>query len=201
MSLWHRFHSKGVHTRRVQKLVEHLGRLVPANASVLDVGCGDGLLAKQLATSREDLSIRGVDVLVREGAQIPVEEFDGQTLPFETDAFDVIMLIDVIHHIENPMPLLHEVARVASRGVIIKDHLADSVLARPQLTLMDRLGNARYGVALPCCYWTHSQWKKAFRDAGLVPTEWLGTLRLYPLVADWLFGRKLHFMSYLSPSG
>jgi 2-polyprenyl-3-methyl-5-hydroxy-6-metoxy-1,4-benzoquinol methylase len=46
MPLLDRVHGNLVHGRRVRVLAEWLARLLPQNAKVLDVGCGDGLLAQ-----------------------------------------------------------------------------------------------------------------------------------------------------------
>ena len=46
---------------------------------MLDVGCGDGRLARLVADKRPDISIHGMDVRPRTGAAIPVETFDGRS--------------------------------------------------------------------------------------------------------------------------
>ena len=104
------------------------------------------------------------------------------------------MFVDVLHHTENPMILLREAARVAKKGVLIKDHLLDAFLAGPRLRFMDNVGNRRHGVALPFNYWRYEQWLAAFSELGLSVNSWNGDLRLYPGPADWLFGRSLHFV-------
>src|SRR5258706_1037365 len=82
MSIVERIHGGYVHTRRVRVLCDHLASLIPCRASVLDVGTGDGLLAKLLSERRPDLSLQGVDVLPRAGSYIPVRVFDGEHIPY-----------------------------------------------------------------------------------------------------------------------
>ena len=55
-------HGNYVHKRRVRVLSEHLAKLIPKDARVLDVGCGDGLLAHLILQRRPDLVLRGIDV-------------------------------------------------------------------------------------------------------------------------------------------
>ena len=70
---------------------------------------------------------------VRETAAIPVTIYDGRTLPFEAAAFDALIIVDVLHHADDPALLLREAARVARRSILIKDHTSDRFLAVPTL--------------------------------------------------------------------
>ena len=98
---------------------------------------------------RPDLVFTGMDVLVRPRTHIPVREFDGFTLPMGDRAVDAILLVDVLHHADDPIRLLKEVARVARQAIIIKDHMQAGWIDRQTLRLMDWTGNAAHGVALP----------------------------------------------------
>lgn len=194
-----RAHQRLVYGRRIDVLARHIAGLLPRDASVLDVGAGDGLLAKRVAERRPDLTFRGVDVLVRPETHIPIDRFDGVQLPFADDAFDATMMVDVLHHAEHQDALLRELARVARRAVVIKDHTVQGVLAEPTLRLMDWVGNARHGVALPYSYWTPVRWRDAIGLAGLSVAQWRDTLGLYPWPASLLFERGLHFVALLEP--
>jgi 2-polyprenyl-3-methyl-5-hydroxy-6-metoxy-1,4-benzoquinol methylase len=97
-----RLHGGFVHPRRVQVLAAHAARLVPPRAHVLDVGTGDGRIAAALGTARPDLRIEGIDVLVRPDAAIPVGPFDGRAIPRGAGSVDVVTLIDVLHHADDP---------------------------------------------------------------------------------------------------
>ena len=98
-----------------------------------------------------------------------------------------VLLVDVLHHAQDPIGLLREAGRVARKAVIIKDHLRDPVLGTLTLRMMDWVGNARFGVALPYAYWSRSEWRDAFCDAGLSMEQWSTDLRLYPMPASLLF--------------
>jgi SAM-dependent methyltransferase len=193
-------HARYVHTRRVEVLARHLVELLPQGARVLDVGCGDGAVAEQVMVRRPDLTIEGIDVLVRPAPRIPVTAFDGLNIPGEDGAFDAVLIVDVLHHASDPMLVLREATRVSRRSVVVKDHLRDRWLADPILRLMDRVGNARHGVALPHTYWSRLQWTTAFSTLGLTASDWREDLHLYPGVADWVFGRGLHFLALLEPA-
>ena len=83
------------------------------------------------------LEIRGIDVLVRETTYIPVDPFDGGTLPCGDAGVDVVMFIDVLHHTEDPMRLLREGVRAARKAIVIKDHLDKYVDSIGQILLTD----------------------------------------------------------------
>ncbi len=192
-----RAHGSTVHARRVRVIVSHLASLLPADARVLDVGCGDGQLSALLAERRPDLSIEGVDVLVRPDARIPVRAFDGSRLPFEDRSFDAVMAIDVLHHADDPTALLSELARVARDCLVIKDHRRQGLGAESTLRLMDWVGNRAHGVSLPYHYLSPEQWRDAFERLGLRVDDERRELRLYPRPASWLFDRDLHFIARL----
>lgn len=197
MNVFEQIHAKFIQQRRLRRLVAHLAEIVPQGAVVLDVGCGDGQLAAVLGEKRSDIRIEGLDVLKRERTWIPVRAFDGMTIPHDTASVDVVMFIDVLHHVHEPLGLLREAVRVSRRAIVIKDHLSDGCLAGPTLKFMDSVGNARYGVAMPGNYWRMSQWENMFRTLNLNPVLWQQKLSLYPKVLDLFFGRTLHFLTKL----
>ena len=188
-------HQSCVAGRRVRVLAKRIADLLPANATVLDVGCGDGILARVIRDQRPDLTMAGLDVLVRGQTAIPVVEFDGNHVPAEDRSFDVVMLVDVLHHTRDPLVLLREAARVGRRHILLKDHTRNGLLAGPTLRFMDTVGNARHGVALPYNYWTQTQWQDALGRLGVDIEVWQSSLDLYPAYVDWIFGRSLHFIA------
>jgi SAM-dependent methyltransferase len=190
-------HGGYIHKRRISVLGQWCSNLISRDASVLDVGSGDGQLARLVGDKRPDISIQGIDVLLRKDAAIPVEKFDGTTIPYGERSFDVVMFVDVLHHTDDPMILLSEAVRVARQVILVKDHLLQGMFGYSTLRLMDWVGNARHNVALPYNYWTPPQWHGAFDKLGLAVSSWESNLRLYPFPVDLIFGRSLHFVAAL----
>jgi len=201
MRLIGRMHETMVYGRRVRTLSSLLAASMPADARVLDVGCGDGLIDYLIVQKRPDVRIVGLDVLVRDELHIPVERFDGQHIPHGRGEFDIVMFVDVLHHTDDPTVLLREADRVAAGGLLVKDHDANGRLARPTLRLMDWVGNAHHGVSLPYNYWAKRQWLDAFESLGLSVRTWTDEVGLYPWWADAVFGRSLHFVCLLGKEG
>ena len=69
MSIIESIHGRFVHTRRVRVLTELLSRLIPRGSRVLDVGTGDGWLAKLLADRCEHIygSARDIEWAIASG--------------------------------------------------------------------------------------------------------------------------------------
>lgn len=186
-------HERLVFGRRVRVLACHLVPLLPPRAKVLDVGCGDGTIDYLLVQQSPGVSIEGIDVLVRTASKIPVRSFDGIHIPYPDTSFDVVMLVDVLHHADDPLLLLQEAVRVG-KSVVIKDHFRNGFFAGTTLRFMDWVGNAHHGVALPHNYWSRGEWDAAFDAVGLRPVRMQHSLGLYPAPASWIFERGLHFI-------
>ena len=199
MTLVTQAHTRLVAPRRVRVLAGIIEGLISRDASVLDLGAGDGLLAHQILRTRPDLSVRGLDVLLRPSTHIQVDLYDGRRIPAPDASVDCTLLVDVLHHASDPVLLLREAARVSRRGVVVKDHLAENVLDEATLRLMDWVGNAGHGVHLTYRYWPRARWLRAFADLHLEPVVWRERLGLYPFPASLLFGRGLHFVTRLEP--
>ena len=93
---------------------------IAAGEDVLDIGCGTGA-ALRLVESHAGRLV-GVDPFARmidhakaataSGSKIEFFVAAGEALPFGDDRFDVVTLINVVHHLENADKGLAEAARV-----------------------------------------------------------------------------------------
>jgi 2-polyprenyl-3-methyl-5-hydroxy-6-metoxy-1,4-benzoquinol methylase len=98
-----------------------------APASLLDVGCGEGVLTHQWA-QRIGGRVVGIDLddpaLHEEwkGRQCPNLEYmvmKAENLPFGDDEFGVATAIEVLEHVPDPEHTLSEMARVASGHLLV----------------------------------------------------------------------------------
>jgi ubiquinone/menaquinone biosynthesis C-methylase UbiE len=96
------------------RCIDKLGHSFRGDESLLDVGCGDGGVARLL---RKRVG-RVVAVDIEESStwrDEPGLEFrvaDAEQLPFEAASFDVVHSKDSLHHMEHPERALAEYARV-----------------------------------------------------------------------------------------
>ncbi len=191
------FHNKLVYSRRMTRLTELLLPLLKDSKNILDVGCGDGKIDSYILEQDKNVTIRGIDVLVRPDTYIDVMEYDGKTIPYKDNSFDTIMIVDVLHHTDDPKAIVAELARVSSRYVIIKDHVKSGIISYIKLRAMDYVGNAHYHVRLPYNYQTEKQWRCIFETNDLKVVSMQRHLNLYTGIFHLLFDRELHFIAML----
>lgn len=192
-----RIHDTFVSGRRTMVLADALTPLVPRDASILDVGCGDGAVASLLAERRPDITVEGVEIASRPGCSIPCRPFDGEHLPFPDGSFDVCLFVDVLHHTSDATLLLGEAARVARSCVLLKDHLCENALDHGILRAMDWISNRPHGVILTYNYHRLRDWQRHFATCGLKAAQFSSALPLYPFPFSLLFGRGMHFVAQL----
>ena len=192
-----RWHGRFVFERRAQVLADMIASRIPQGASVLDIGCGDGTIGSQIKHLRPDITIRGVEVLVRPACKVACSWLDGLDVPFADGTFDASVLFDVLHHTAHPRALLCEAARISKSAVLIKDHLSENFLDNATLRLMDWFGNRPHGVRLTYNYQPRRQWLQHFQSCGLIEVSQTMQIPLYPPPFNLVFGRELHFISLL----
>lgn len=203
MSISGLLHKKLIYSRRMERLSGLLSkelascRALEKGTKVLDLGCGDGKIDSIIMKRMPTVSIEGIDILVRDMTYIPVTGYDGQHIPFEDDSFDVIMVVDVLHHTDDPAKVFKEICRVSAKYIVIKDHIRTGLWSYIKLKMMDHVGNAHYHVRSPYNYLDKKQWEQLFDTNRLEVRRMCTDLELYTGVFHLLFDRKLHFIATL----
>lgn len=107
-------------------LAELFARAAPT--SVLDVGCGEGVLTYRWAQQLGDGRIVGIDLedpklraewATRRRANLEFRAAHGDQLPFAGDEFDLAAAIEVLEHVPDPRRTLAEMTRVAGRHLLV----------------------------------------------------------------------------------
>ncbi|MCZ7529179.1 MAG: class I SAM-dependent methyltransferase [Acidimicrobiia bacterium] len=100
-----------------------LPRVAPER--ILEVGAGEGEIARALAARYPEARITILDLpdpeLAGEWRSLDATATHGDAthLPFPDQAFDLVLAIEVLEHVEDPDAALHEIARVARGAVVV----------------------------------------------------------------------------------
>jgi 2-polyprenyl-3-methyl-5-hydroxy-6-metoxy-1,4-benzoquinol methylase len=96
--------------------------------SILDVGCGEGVLTERWAQRLGEKPVIGLDLpdpkleaewAVRRRENLEFRPFAGGDLPFTDGSFDLVAAIEVLEHVPDPEHTLAEMARVAARHLLV----------------------------------------------------------------------------------
>ena len=107
-----------------------LGRLFmqAAPESVLDVGCGEGVLTEQWAEALGSRPVVGIDLddpklrtewERRQRPNLTFRAVEATELPFAENEFDLAAAIEVLEHLPDPEATLAEMARVTRRHLLV----------------------------------------------------------------------------------
>jgi len=150
-----------------KRLAEYVVPLCDNNSSILDVGCDDGSVAKMVMESNSSLKIVGIDIQSNRLSKIPRRVYDGKTIPYPDDSFDIVMVLDVLHHTKNIPLLLKEIKRVSRKHIIIKDHMTYGFLSRYLISFADYVSNIPYGIKCAFNFPSFQRWNSYFSQLDL----------------------------------
>ena len=183
---------------------ERIRRLVAAarltgDERVLDIATGPGYIAEAFAgAAREVVGVDLTDAMLaiakertnqRGISNVSFRAADAQNLPFENGEFDVVVCRLALHHLQKPLQVLREMARVCRAGgrVLVEDIYASEHSERS--AYQDRweiLRDPSHVRTLPV-----SELLQLFRDADLETDGVTTTDDLTPEVERWMATTKV----------
>ena len=126
-----RLEARGKHPRFIAMMQEYLGAMeIDSAATVLDLGCGTGVASRGIAQRKAFAGrVTGIDrsayltaaakrFAVEEGVENVVEfrTGDSQSLSLPDAAFDAVIAHTLISHVEDPVAVMREMARIVKPG-------------------------------------------------------------------------------------
>ena len=97
---------------------------VPPGASVLDLGCGEGLLLKYLNQSREvrgygiEISDANVLACVKNSVNVIQSDLEAGLAGFDAGAFDYVILSQTLQAMHHTEEIIMEMLRVGRQGIV-----------------------------------------------------------------------------------
>jgi 2-polyprenyl-3-methyl-5-hydroxy-6-metoxy-1,4-benzoquinol methylase len=97
-------------------------------SSVLDVGCGEGVLVHRWAQRLREQRVVGIDLeeesiqggwAERQAPNLEYRVMEAANLPFAANEFDLASAIEVLEHVPDPEHTLAEMARCAERHLLV----------------------------------------------------------------------------------
>lgn len=94
-------------------------------SSVLDAGCGEGETVARLRDALPkrivaiDVDPTAVEFTARRFPKLEVSRASVYELPFDDDAFDLVLCLEVLEHLDEPDRALAELVRVSSRHLVV----------------------------------------------------------------------------------
>ncbi len=143
--------------------------------SLLDIGVGPGLALQHIKHQNSYLALEGVDVrdLRVPEVDIPLQVYDGDTLPFTENRFDISLLFYVLHHCHSPHRVLDEAIRVTGQKLIIIEEFTLPGADETSLDLTERQSHRALNIPpdLPYQLFDKPQFEAMLQERNLIELE------------------------------
>lgn len=142
----------------------------------LDVGAGDGSIAKALAKNwnlkRSDVMGLEVAQYSREADMTWLKYAENGRIPLKDGSIDAVSVLMVLHHVENQEQLVNEIFRVTAKGgsVVIRETDAPTPKSKLFNKILDEMYYSVFypnpSVPTPALYRSTQEWANLFKEAG-----------------------------------
>lgn len=136
---------------------------------VLDVGCGDMMISREIKKYIPNAKFIGIDVIdTSMTGECPVL-YDGVTLPYPDLYFDVVYTSFVLHHCDDPVQVVSEMKRVCRGRIIIVEEIYTTQVRKYITSIYDWIVNRleSWTVNIPFNFKTDHAWRLVFKEHGL----------------------------------
>jgi ubiquinone/menaquinone biosynthesis C-methylase UbiE len=126
--------------------IEHIKKLIGRRkfSNILEIGCGSGLIVAELSRFIDIKNSIGSDlslpILHSAKTSAPNNKYvlaNGEGLPFKDSSLDLVLIVDVLEHIHDPIKMLKEVKRISKNLMLLVPleygHLSNVVYSIQQL--------------------------------------------------------------------
>lgn len=111
---------------RLQKRVDFtiVEKLIPSDSRVLDLGCSDGTLLRELIDKNcvtgygVEISEEGVAACIAKGLSVFQGDINEGLVDYKDNTFDYVLMIRTVQAVKDPRVVIEEMIRVGRRAVI-----------------------------------------------------------------------------------
>lgn len=152
--------------RRAKNFSKFCKNIIEKNKKILDIGIGNGTIAKQIQKDH-NAKIKGIDVIDYNTTDIPLIIYNGKKINFRDDSFDIVLIIEVLHHCDDMLSVLKEAKRVTKNKIIILEDIYTSKIHKIIMHLYDFIMNIRHPVNTPFNFKNQREWMNIFNKLNL----------------------------------
>lgn len=149
---------------RAKFLISFFDTYLPEKSTLIDVGAGVGNISRQLMAAGHKVTPLDIKNLSMVKNLQPII-YDGRQIPYKQNAYDVGLLITVLHHVPNFEQVFDETVRVSKRIIIIED-VYKSRLGKWLTFFFDSLINLEFR-GHPHNNKTDEEWRVFFKDKNI----------------------------------
>jgi len=145
--------------------------LINRDLSVLDVGCGTGILLQQLFNMNRNLKLYGIDIspeMVKMAQNklnisICIKKGSANSLPYNDNTFDLVTCSTSFHHYSEPKKAIVEMHRVLKGDgkLIVLDPFTNGFIRLMLCAVLNFIFKET-----ETCLFTKKQFREMFMDAG-----------------------------------
>ena len=192
----------GDRLKRITKIIDELlkKKYLEKNRKlkILDFGCGSMEVSKKLRNKIYVGQIVGSDIFKHRYKSNKIVYIDNDELFKKKERFDIIFIVDVLHHIgvEDAYKIIRKLSKL-SNNIIVKDHFEHGYLSRQLLRFVDFYANYGYGVNIPKKYFDKTSWKKTLIKSNCREIFHGKNFQQHDGLFNFILNKKHHFVSVI----
>ena len=182
----------------IEQLLKETHESNKKKLKVLDFGCGSMEISKKLQHKKYIKQIVGSDIFKHQLVSKKMLYLDNEKLFKSKKKFDVIIIVDVLHHIgiENAHKIIKKLYKHSDK-IIIKDHFEHGLFSRLLLRFVDFYANYGYGVNIPKKYFDKNSLSNTITKSKSKELFHKDNFQQHDGIFNMILNKKHHFVSII----